>query len=129
MKRHGFTLIETIFALLVISFAILLFSLYLKFMRQVNIPMYIGEDEVAIRQLRLHYALSSDVYIDDTRLQLQYYGEWIDFHVLQDRLVQSPGYQVYFQDIEWLVFIEEEGCIYVEFKHRKNTQQKAILGC
>lgn len=128
-RNSGFTLVETIISLIVVSFALLLLTMCLTLMKNSNRKMYDGEDEVAIRQIRLLYALGEKIRVENEMLMFEYYGEEMYFTFYKNNLVLKDGFQVFFKELSNIHFFEEDSCIYVQFLHIDQKEQKRIIGC
>lgn len=131
MKHHnkGFTLIEAIIALLVTSISIVLISSYLQLVSKSNYAFYYGEDEVSIRQLRLIYMLSSSVTSDEKQVCFDYMGDQMCLYVKDQKLILTPGYQVFLKDLKRLEFYQYENCLYVRYQHDKQMEEERVIGC
>ncbi|MDO4467309.1 MAG: ComGF family competence protein [Bacillota bacterium] len=114
-KKNGFTLIECIIAILC-DFVVM--SLVLVF---INACVHIvhlrtsQQDQFAILQLRQLLATSSDVEVESNFLKLLYEHEEIIIKWDKNRIVRTPGYEIWIENVEKGEFYEEDKNIYLSF--------------
>lgn len=128
-NNKGFTLIETILGLLVVSISVLLISGYLQLVSKIDYDFHYGEDEVSIRQLRLIYVLSSSITIDDQRVCFDYMNNELCLYQKDDKLILTPGYQVFMKDLKSVIFSRYDNCLYLQYHHKNQTEEKRVIGC
>ncbi len=128
MNRNGFTLIEVVLAMMVVSISVLLYTSIVQVMIRSKPALYISEDTTSIHQMRLIYALSKDISLDGDMLQFTYLTNEMYYDLQDDKLVLHEGYQVFFMDLEDAYFTKKGDCIYFRYE-RKNKVQERIIGC
>lgn len=126
--NKGFTLVETILALLVTSFCVIMFSSLIALMKPIHYENHILEDETNLQQIRVIFALSKDFNVDKKNVSLHYLDKDMNFAIKEDKLILQDGYQVFLTHLEEAYFKEEEKCVYLFYRHKKQTK-KTILGC
>lgn len=131
LKIHdkGFTLIETIVGLLVVSVSVLLISGYLHLVCNVDYDFHYGEDEVSIRQLRLIYVLSSSVTLDNQHVCFDYMNNELCLYQKEDKLILTHGYQVFMKDLKSITFYNNDSCLYLQYQHINQIEEKRVIGC
>ena len=130
-KNHnkGFTLIEAILGLLIVSIAILMISGYLQLVHKVDYELYYGEDEVSTRQLRLIYVLSSFVNVSDQQVCFAYLNGELCLYQKDDKLILTPGYQVFMKDLKAINFQYYDNCLYLNYQHKNQAETRRVIGC
>ncbi|OCN05017.1 hypothetical protein A4S06_09615 [Erysipelotrichaceae bacterium MTC7] len=126
--KQGFTLLEALVSLLIVSILVSLVLVYLQSFRKMDTRLYEGEDDISISQLRLIYVLSEDVQANG-ELTLTYFERESHLQLQKDRLVMQPGYQVFLQDLDDAYFEQREECIYLVYQHKKQKPKERIIGC
>lgn len=129
MNEKGFTLLECIVSLYVVSMAILLLSGVVLMMKGDTFQSYKSEDENSIFNLRRIYMLSEEQRLDGDMLAFRYLNKEMYFLYQDNKLVLKEGYQVYFREVEAAYFTETGDCIYVVYKHKQKKEEKRIIGC
>lgn len=129
MSGSGFTLVETIVSLIVVSVSLLLLTMCLSLMKNSNKKMFNGEDEIAVRQIRLLYALSEKIVVNDKMMEFEYYGEEMHFVFTKNNLILKNGYQVFLKELSNVMFYKEDSCVYIQFSHIDQKKQDRIIGC
>ena len=90
-NNHGFTLIEMLLALLIISFAIALLPPCLSIVKQLLRDERFTDDCIAIHQLRQITAMSSEYLMQNQKVILQRGDEEIQLFYDRMRIVKTPG--------------------------------------
>lgn len=127
---NGFSMVEMLVAVLLISFSIVLLNGCLKVISKVDPEIHITEDIVSIDQIRLIYALSNERKIIDNMLNLNYFNRKMHFELKKGKILIQPGYQVFFNNIQYGSFKEDDKCIFLEFKRKGEMKSKNIvIGC
>lgn len=129
MNSKGFTLIEIVLSMYIISISVMFISAILFIVTTQSLKSYVSEDENSIQNLRRTYVLSENVELDGDMLSFRYLMQDMYFQLIDDKLVLREGYQVYFQNLEYGYFTKEQGCVYVTYKHKKEAEKKRIIGC
>lgn len=125
--NKGFTLIEVLIALFCLSFALLLFVGVCSVLQHFPTQGTLQDDVIAIRQLRMILVQSDNVQVDPDSLSFHYHGKDYVLKEHRQRLVKSPGYEIFLKDINDSEFYEQGGCIYVSWN--RNKKQDALLYC
>ena len=127
MKKHtnkGFTLIETIFSLFVITISMSLLMQIFPIIRKItNYDLNI-DLEIAIKQIQEVILLGKDFIFEEDELRFYYMGDDIYLRIDGDRIVRTDGYVIYMEGIEDAYFSKRGSCFYLNIK-----DQKRFLGC
>lgn len=128
INKSGFTLIEVIVSLFVISVSVILFSNVIAVLKRSDFHLYATKDNNSIHQMRFLYALSKEVNLDGDMLSFTTLDDEMYFELLDDRLVLQSGYQVFFMGLSDAYFYEKESCMY--FAYERNQQWlERVIGC
>ena len=127
MNKHinnGFTLIETIFSLFIITISISLLIQTFPILRKIsNYDLHIDE-EIGIKQIQELVLLGTDFLFDESELRFYYMQEDISLEIDENRLVRTDGYVIYLEDIEDAYFSKKGSCYYLNYNNTKR-----FLGC
>lgn len=128
LKKSGFTLIECLVSLSVVSFCILMIAPCIKVITRVNLDDRISDDALAIKQLRLLFVQLEDIEVDGDGLHFIYRDQEGELIYDKGRIVKTPGYEIFMENIKEGRFYEEGGEIWLAWTRNKH-QKKALLGC
>lgn len=123
MKRHGYTLIETMLAIMIIMTTTLLMVPMMKTIQTMYYHPRQSDDLNMIHQLRMDLCIQNHVSV--TGMQLYDDEGYYEYH--QHRLVKRPGYVIYLQDIDSASFYESHGHIYLRYV--RNQQDYEVYLC
>ena len=113
-RPNGFLLIESLLALLVSSVVSLLVIAFLQ-MSVVFIQIKdTSQTEFAILQLRQELALCQSVVVCDNELHVIMNHEEKIYKFDSQRLIKTPGYEIFIEGIQKGKFYEENQKIYIE---------------
>lgn len=127
-KPTGFTLIETLLALLCISIAMVMLVPCMNVMKSLLLERRYSDDRIALHQLRIMLAQARDVRMDVNTLQFQYRKEQITLSYDAHRLIRQPGYEIFLENIDAAVFQDVDTCIQLQWK-RGEQAYVAPLWC
>lgn len=127
MVRKGFTLIEALFALVIMSFSIVLCTSMFPALKTMMTFRYPIEEEIALRQLRRTLLLSEDIVVYPNELSFWYKDDW--FSLIQDgsRLVRVEGYLIYMDEIDNVEFVETKGCVYLRYERNEKKKERLLV--
>ena len=89
--------------------------LFQVFLRKSNIV--IRQNNIGLIQLRRMISLGKDFEVYDSELCMNYNDELVCFYEVNQRLIQTPGTQIYLLEIEDLEFNKLEGYIFMSYSH------------
>ena len=97
-------------------------------MKGLTMQNYASEDQIAVLQLRILLAKGDHMQIlgKELHFEIAQNKQWLQLH--NHRLVKRDGYEIFLKDIDDIAFIEERGCIQLEWKREKKTKS-AMLVC
>lgn len=127
-RQNGFTMIEMLLTLLVVSLCSVLLTYLIRFVQPERINAFVAEDKTAILQLQLLMAQAKEYEVTAKEIHALYHGEWISIEIDFDRVVRRPGYEIFLQEVEDAYFYEEKGCAGLHWG-RKDEEQKALIAC
>lgn len=122
MRLHrGFISLRTILALVItlsilpIAVSIISYATNLKFeYDKVN-------DEISLYQLRRILLIAYDVNNNGNSLDFIYHNDSYSLSLINNRLVLSPGYQMFLDNVDYLEFINTGNSISI--KYEKNNKE------
>lgn len=120
-KRNGFTLIEALLGLLITgmiaSLCCMLIAIELKFV-YMDVDV---QNQFAILQLRQLLSLSESIEVKEDELVFIQNHEKIRLYFDAGRIVRSPGYEIFMEGVDHVLFYEKENCYFVSYSKSKKT--------
>lgn len=120
LKRNGFTMIEALFGLLttgIVAFlCMILMQCYITF-------IYLDlnkQNQFAILQLRQVLSVAESMKVKNNSLTCILNHEEFEFYYDRNRLVASPGYEIWMENIDEAYFTKENDSFYLFY--RKNNK-------
>ena len=114
-RSNGFTMIEALFSLLVVSLLIGLLSGFMQVASQIVKNHRDSQREFLVLQLRSFLAPASSIRVDQGALEATIFHQ--SYRIEQDRdrdrLIKRGGYEILLENVEKVVFYEEEDKIYI----------------
>lgn len=121
LKRNGFTLIEALLALFITSFVSLLGCMLMRCALHFAHMDVDTQNQFAVLQLRRELAQSNDLKIESDCLSYILNHEKKVLYFDKHRIVKSPGYEIYMEQIDEAIFYKKEDGYYVWFKKKNKT--------
>lgn len=125
-KRNGFTMIEALFGLfttgIVAFLCMILMQCYLMF---IHLDLS-KQNQFAILQLRQVLSVAESKKVDNANLTCILNHEEYEFYFDRNRLVASPGYEIWMENIDEARFSKEDDEIYLYFKQDKKIYKFEI---
>lgn len=118
LKRNGFTLIEALLALFITSLVSLLGCMLMRCALHFAHMDVDTQNQFAVLQLRRELAQSNDLKIESDCLSYILNHEKKVLYFDKHRIVKSPGYEIYMEQIDEAIFYKKEDGYYVWFKRR-----------
>ena len=125
-KRNGFTLIETLLALLICSVVSLLCVCLIQTSYKLFSITSIHQHQLAILQIRQICSLSNNINVSDGNLSMLYQRKIITISYKNNRLVQEDGYVIWMDDLDSAVFYKIDEDIYLEWEAYGKAYQAQI---
>ncbi len=114
--NKGFTLIETLFALMALSLCIALLFPMLQLIRKVPDPVIFHQDILAVYQLRLLLSQSRDVSVEPSAMSFHYRKEDWQLYYHHQNIVKGPGYEIFLMHVDDAGFRWEGGCAHLDYQ-------------
>ncbi len=112
-RSNGFTMIEELFSLLVVSLLIGLLSGFMQVASQIVKNHRDSQREFLVLQLRSFLAPASSIRVDQGALEATIFHQSYRIEQDRDRLIKRGGYEILLENVEKVVFYEEEDKIYI----------------
>ena len=123
----GFTSIELLLGMIVVSLSVTLISASLPLIKALIKEDKFIQDQIAIRQLR-HILLLSEELAGSDPLTFTYLGDECSLQFDKQRLVKTPGYEIFMEALEQASFVWEGECVYLDYQ-REGREAKRLLAC
>lgn len=120
--NKGFTSIEVLLSLWIISFSMMLLAAVMPMLQSLIQKDDFIQDQIGLRQLRHILLLSETVSAVDDTLSGMLYNEEYTLIFDRQRLVKTPGYEIMLMDLSATNFITKGECIYLQYQ--KNNESK-----
>lgn len=125
-RRRGFISINTLVAFIVTLSIIPLAVSVISSVANINISYTEVNDELALLDLRRKLLIAYDVKNNGNSLSFIYDNDDFELSLINNRLVLTPGYQMFLDDIDYIEFVEEGNSIYIRYG-RKNKEYKTPI--
>ncbi len=112
-RSNGFTMIEALFSLLIVSLVIGLLSGFMQVASQIVKNHRDSQREFLVLQLRSFLAPASSIRVDQGALEATIFHQSYRIEQDRDRLVKRGGYEILLENIHSASFYEEEDKIYI----------------
>lgn len=130
MNSKGFTLVEVVLSLSIISLSIVLCTKTLPLMMKMSEKNYLAEDRISITQLRKMLVLGMKHEVVHKSVSYVYKQETFQIEFKDNRLVKTPGYEIVMTDLDDAYFYEKDDCIwYVGKKKSAERKNGHVLLC
>lgn len=126
-NKFGFTLIETLFSLMIASVVLTLCLSGLKILRQIKPLTPVKTDkEIMFKQLQNELILATDITTDHQELRYYKENQWFVLCLDRNRLVKKEGYEIFLYEVDQIEF-EIKDFIYLTL-YQNNQIDKRIIG-
>lgn len=120
--NKGFTLIEAIIGISIVSYIVLLLFSGIKLVNSYSYEID-HIDEVSIDQIRKIYSLSANRSLNNNKLTYLYNTKEYEMIIENNKIIITPGYQVVLDNYSGKFLMKEE-CLYLA--HNKGD---ILVGC
>lgn len=121
LKRNGFTMIEALFGLMTTGIVAFLCMILMQcFLTFTHLDLN-KQNQFAILQLRQVLSVADSIKTDTNSLTCILNHEEVEFYFDRNRLVQSPGYEIWMENIDEAYFIKEEDGFYLFYRQDNKT--------
>jgi hypothetical protein len=121
---YGRTLMALLITLTILPLAISIFS----FVANIKPNYNLLNNELALIDLRRRLLIAYDLNIEENRLEFINNGETNYLYYVNDKLILSPGTQIYLNDVKDVYFNLENGVIYLNYITNDNKEYKSAIG-
>lgn len=121
---YGRTLMALLITLTILPLAISIFS----FVANIKPNYNLLNNELALIDLRRRLLIAYDLNIEENRLEFINDGETNYLYYVNDKLILSPGTQIYLNDVKDVYFSKENGVIYLNYITNDNKEYKSAIG-
>ena len=131
MKKHmnkGFTLLESIFSLFIVSLSLSLLFTALPLLKKMNEFEVSIEEEIALAKIRETLLFASDIEYSPFELFFYTMEDMVTLTLEYDRIVRHDGYLIFMDGLEESEFIEKNHCIYLRYR-RNDIEKERFLVC
>lgn len=122
----GFTLIELLIALLffpaIISFLTIIFAI----VAESDISNYQRQNLIGILQMRQFFALSENIEINENRLCMLYNNSTSCFYEQTERLIKTPGTEIYLIHVSSVSFSKNENNFEITFDEGQGSIKRVV---
>ena len=126
--NRGFTYGRTLIALLItLTILPLLISIF-SFVANIKLNYNLLNNESALIDLRRKLLIAYDLNVNDNSLEFKNNGETNYLYYVNDKLILSPGTQIYLNDVKDVYFNKENGVIYLNYITNDNEEYKSVVG-
>lgn len=128
LTNKGFTMVESLLSLFIVSLGMSLFISIIPYIKKLN-EMDVDIDvEIGLMQLRDIMLTSSEVLFDIYELRFYYQGKDISLEIIDDRVVRKDGFVIYLEGLEYPYFSQKESCYYLNYEKDFEIETR-FLGC
>lgn len=118
LRRNGFTLIEALLALFITGLVSLLGCMLVSCALHFAHMDMDTQNQFAILQLRRELSVASEVKVENEQLEYILNHEKFRLYFDKHRIVKSPGYEIYMEQIDLGYFYQKEDGYYLWFKKK-----------
>lgn len=113
LRKNGFTLIEALLGLMTSGIVSILCVVLIECLMNFSKLDLYKQNQFAILQLRELMCVSNSIKVDNGNLSFINDHESYELYFDRNRIVQSPGYEIWMENIDDAYFEEENGEIYL----------------
>ena len=126
MRYSGFVSLRTVVALCIIMTVMPIAVTSVELLSKIEERFDLVNDELCLYRLRRMLLIAYDTYTDGSTMNFIYKDSERQLSLINGRLLMTPGYQMFLDDIDSLYFMENEGCIVLVYEKDKK-EYKAVL--
>lgn len=124
--RRGFLEARSVVAIIVIISILPLAVSIFEIVGDSHLDYDIVNDEISLLQLRKIMLISYDIENRGDELCFVYHNDDYKLSLQNGRLILSPGYQVFLNNVDYVSFIEDDGVLELEYG-RGNEEKKTYI--
>ena len=122
MRYSGFVSLRTVVALCIIMTVMPIAVTSVELLCKIEERYDLVNDELCLYRLRRMLLIAYDTYTDGSTMNFIYKDSERQLSLINGRLLMTPGYQMFLDDIDSLYFMENEGCY-----EKDKKEYKAVL--
>ncbi|MGN1405321.1 MAG: hypothetical protein ACI4WM_03560 [Erysipelotrichaceae bacterium] len=126
MHHSGFISVRTVVALCIVMSVMPIAVSSIELLSKIEERYDLINDELCLYRLRRILLIAYDVEIDDCVMSFVYKDSERQLSLVNGRLVMTPGYQMFLNDVDSLYFRENDGCIELVYE-KDNKEYKVVL--
>ena len=111
--NKGFTLLESIFSLFILSLSLSLLINTLPLLKAISRFDVSIEEEIALSKLREIILLASDISFNEFELSFYTKEDFMTLTLEKNRIVLKDGYVIYMDDLDNSRFVKKGNCYYL----------------
>ena len=126
VKAVSMNLIRNIAGLLIILSLLPIAMMAFRFTSHIPFSYSEISDELALMQLRESMLISYDLHFSSDELSFMLHNKEFALSKVNDKLIMSPGTQIFLADIDDLYFETRNGVIYVCYRRNEKEYERVI---
>lgn len=130
MKSYSAGFIKTRFLIaLLITLSILpLCTSMVRLLGNVNMDYDLVNSELSMMDLRRILLIAYDLEINEYELNFTYHNSPYNLRLINDKLILSPGTQIYLNDIKEASFYTKNDCLYLRYVNNDDKEYEKNIG-
>ncbi len=127
-QTSGYTLLETIIALMISSLIFLSIYQIINMMSYIRLYDQHLQDINGVLQLKQILNLGSNIEISSDQIEYDYNENHFTVNLINDRLIIQPGTNILILDINSVEFIEDDLGLVIIYQREDQTYHRRIYG-
>lgn len=103
-------------------------SLMVKLIANIKMDYDLVNSEMSLMDLRRILLIAYDLEISEYELNFVYHDTNYVLRFINDKLVLSPGTQIYLNDIKEASFYTKNNCLYLRYVNNENQEYEKNIG-
>ena len=128
MSNKGFIKSRYLIALLITLSVLPITTSTIRLLASVNLDYNLINNEMALMDLRRILLIAYDLSISDYQLDFIYHNDNYTLRYVNDKLILSPGTQIFLNDIKEANFYSKNGCLYLRYVTNDNKEYERNIG-
>lgn len=124
--RKAYTLIEVSIALLIVNTCVLLWIYLFNSLDHFEAKIVERENRIGLVQLRRMIALGKDYDVQLSELCMNFRDDDTCFYEVNNRLIQTPGTQIYLLNVSYVEFSEKDQIITMTYEMNEEIYEEII---
>ncbi len=128
MSNKGFIKSRYLIALLITLSILPIATSIIRLVASINLDYNLINNEMALMDLRRILLIAYDLQISDYQVDFIYHNDNYTLRYINDKLVLSPGTQIFLNDIKEANFYSKNGCLYLRYVTNDNKEYERNIG-